>query len=129
MRDRDLINFAAEAMKNAYAPYSRFSVGAAVECDDGTVVCGCNVENAAFGCSICAERNAICAAVAKGFRNFRRIAITSSGNEYCMPCGTCRQFLSEFSDSMEVLCSRADGRYVSYRLSELLCHPFGGNIL
>ncbi|MBR5381103.1 MAG: cytidine deaminase [Oscillospiraceae bacterium] len=124
MTDRDLLNRAVEAMANAYAPYSHFPVGAAIECDDGSVVTGCNVENAALGSTICAERSAVCAAVSQGRRRFRRIAIASSGPEYCMPCGTCRQVLQEFAPELEVLCARNDGRYVSYRLSDLLPHAF-----
>jgi len=112
-------------MACAYAPYSRFPVGAAIECDDGSVVTGCNVENAALGGTICAERAAVCAAVSQGRRRFRRIAIASGGTEYCMPCGACRQVLQEFAPEIEVLCARNDGRYVSYRLSDLLPHAFG----
>ena len=125
MTDRDLINKAYEVMQNAYAPYSRFPVGAAIECDDGAAIVGCNVENAALGCTICAERAAICAAAAQGYRKFRRIAIISGGADYCMPCGTCRQVLEEFAPEIEVLCARGDGRYVSYRLPELLPRAFG----
>ncbi len=129
MTDRDLINIASAVMKNAYIPYSRLPVGAALECDDGSVTAGCNVENAALGCTICAERSAVCAAISKGYRNFRRIAVISSDTEYCMPCGQCRQVLFEFSPSMEVLCARADGRYVSHRLSDLLPEAFGKQML
>jgi len=125
MTDRELIDLAAEAAKTAYAPYSHFPVGAALECSDGKVVLGCNVENAALGCSICAERSALCHAVQLGYRSFRRIAIYAGSTGFCTPCGTCRQMLSEFSPSMEVLSARADGRYVSYRLSDLLPVSFG----
>ena len=120
MTDRELINMAVEAAKRAYAPYSGFKVGAAIECADGRVYTGCNVENAALGGSICAERTAALKAISEGFQSFRRIAIWADGEDYCMPCGTCRQFLSEFSADMEVLCVRADGRYVRHRLSGLL---------
>ena len=125
MTDRALIQKAEEAMKNSYSPYSRFAVGAALECENGEVFLGTNIENAALGCTLCAERAAVSAAVTAGNRSFRRIAITSSGNQYCTPCGQCRQVLSEFSPHMEVLCSRADGRYVSYRLDRLLPASFG----
>ena len=124
MNDRQLMEVAREASKNAYAPYSRFPVGAALECCDGTIFKGCNIENAALGSSICAERTAICKAVSEGHTQFSRIAIYGEGEDYCMPCGECRQFMSEFSKDIEVLCSRSDGRYVSYRLSELLPHQF-----
>ena len=129
MTDRELINKARDAAKNAYAPYSRFSVGAALECDDGTVYTGCNVENAALGCTICAERTAVCKAVSEGRRRFVRIAVYSGGNDYCVPCGTCRQVLHEFAPTIELLCARGNGSYVSYRLTELLPAAFGGEFL
>ncbi len=125
MTDRELINLAREASKNAYAPDSHFPVGAALECSDGTVFTGCNIENVALGCTICAERAAVCKAVSEGKRSFRCIAIWSAGAEYCVPCGTCRQVLNEFSPSMEILAAKNDGRYVSYRLSALLPAAFG----
>jgi len=124
MTDRELLSKAKEASYNAYVPYSHFQVGAALECDDGSVYTGCNVENAAFGSTICAERTACCKAVSEGKRSFRRIAIYADSQNWPTPCGACRQFLAEFSPEMEFLCSKADGRYVSYKLSELLPHGF-----
>lgn len=127
MTDKELLSIAFDAMNRAYAPYSGFKVGAAIECRDGTVFSGCNVENTAYGDTICAERSAVAQAVAAGHQDFVRIAIVpSSGGsgDYCTPCGTCRQVLSEFSADMEVLCARADGRYASYRISELLPYMF-----
>ena len=112
MKDRELLDIAREAAKNAYVPYSHFPVGAALECMDGTVFTGCNVENAALGSTICAERTAFV------------IAISGEGANYCLPCGACRQFMHEFAPSMEVLCTRGDGRYVSYRLDQLMPYPF-----
>jgi len=125
MTDRNLIEMAHKVMANSHSPYSRFKVGAAVECADGMVYTGCNIENAAFGASMCAEAVAIAAAVTAGRRSFRRIAIISEGGSYSFPCGTCRQLLNEFSPELEVLCARADGRYVSYPLSTLLPMAFG----
>lgn len=124
MTDRELMSVAKDASKYSYSPYSRFAVGAALECDDGKVYTGCNVENAALGSTICAERTACCKAVSEGRRKFTRIAIYGEGENYCMPCGACRQFLAEFSPDMEVLCAKAGDRYVSYRLSQLLPHTF-----
>ena len=124
MTDRDLLGLAKTAAGNAYAPYSGFPVGAALECEDGTVFTGCNVENCAYGSGICAERTAVCKAVSEGFRKFRRIAIYGQGDSYCVPCGACRQVLAEFSYDMEVLAARGDGRYVSYRLSQLMPQAF-----
>lgn len=124
MTDRELLNLAKEASEKAYAPYSRFQVGAALECGSGKVYTGCNVENAALGSTICAERVAVGKAVSEGEREFTRLAIYGEGKDYCMPCGTCRQVLMEFSRDMEVLCARATGGYVSYKLSELLPRAF-----
>lgn len=124
MNDRELLNLAREAAKFSYSPYSHFPVGAALECSDGTVYTGCNVENAALGSTICAERCAVMKAVSEGHRKFVRIAVYGEGENFCLPCGACRQFLSEFSMDVEVLCARGDGRYVSYRLSQLMPHPF-----
>ena len=125
MTDRKLISMAADVMANSYSPYSRFKVGAAVECTDGAVFTGCNIENAAFGVTMCAESAAIASAVSAGQRAFKRIAIISDGNVYCFPCGLCRQLLNEFSPELEVLCARSDGRYVSYSLTSLLPMAFG----
>jgi len=122
--DRELINLAVAAKENSYSPYSEFPVGAAIECADGTVFQGCNVENAAFGSTICAEAVALTSAITAGHREFTRIATSSDGATYCMPCGNCRQMLGEFAPDIEVLASRADGRYVSYPLSELLPRTF-----
>ena len=124
MKDRELLEIAREAAKNAYVPYSRFPVGAALECTDGTVYTGCNVENAALGSTICAERTAFVKAISEGKREFLRIAIHGEGENYCMPCGACRQFMYEFAPHMEVLCTKAGGRYVSYRLDKLMPYPF-----
>ena len=129
MTDRELINAAKKAAANAYAPYSRFSVGAALECEDGTVVTGCNVENAALGGTICAERVAACSAISQGKKRWKRLAVYSASAGYCTPCGTCRQFLSEFAPDLEILCVRGDGRYVSYPLSKLLPHQFNAEFI
>ena len=124
MNDRELLRIAKEASLNAYAPYSGFPVGAALECDDGTVYTGCNVENAAYGDTICAERCAVVKAVSAGHRSFTRIAIYGEGQGYCMPCGSCRQVLAEFSPEIEVLCAKAGGSYVSYPLTRLMPYTF-----
>ena len=124
MTDRELMSRAREASMQSYSPYSRFAVGAAIECDDGSIYTGCNIENAALGDTICAERTACVKAVSEGHRSFRRIAIYADSENWCTPCGSCRQFLAEFSPEMEVLCAKAGGRYVSYKLSELMPHIF-----
>ena len=96
MTDRELMEKAELVSQNAYVPYSRFQVGAAIECADGSVFTGCNVENASYGLTICAERNAIFAAVAAGQKKFKAIAIVADGAKKPFPCGACRQVLAEF---------------------------------
>ena len=104
MTDRQLINLAEQASRNAYVPYSHFAVGAALECRDGTVFTGCNIENAALGSTICAERTAIFKAVSEGHRDFVRIVIAGKSEDYCVPCGSCRQVMMEFAPELEVIC-------------------------
>ncbi len=129
MTDRELLNAAKKAAENAYAPYSRFKVGAALECEDGKVYTGCNVENASLGGTLCAERCAGMKAISEGSRHFRRIAVWADSKDYTTPCGICRQFLLEFGPNMEVLCARSDGRYTSYRLDKLLPFAFTGTMM
>lgn len=126
MNNKELLSIAREASKKAYVPYSKFAVGAALECKGGKIFTGCNIENAALGDTICAERTAVVKAISEGYREFLRIAVFAESEGYCMPCGSCRQFLSEFDreGEMEVLAARADGRYVSYRLRQLLPYTF-----
>lgn len=117
---------ARDMLPLAYAPYSGFSVGAALEAEDGRVFTGCNVENAAYGSSICAERGALLKAVSEGARRFRRIAIIGSGEELCQPCGACRQMLSEFAPDLEILVGSAQiGKLQKSKLSDLLPYRFG----
>ena len=124
MTDLELLELARRAAEHSYSPYSHFPVGAALECADGTVFTGCNVENAAYGDTICAERTAAVKAVSEGHRDFVRIAIWGDSREYCYPCGSCRQFLQEFSKEMTVVCGRGDGEYVSHPLNEMMPFTF-----
>lgn len=124
MTDHELLNLAIKASEHAYAPYSCFKVGAALECASGRIFTGCNVENGALGSTMCAERVAIFKAVSEGETEFTRIAIYGDGSDYCMPCGACRQVMSEFSRNMEILSANGAGSYVSYRLDQLLPHTF-----
>ena len=123
MTDRQLINLAVQASRNAYVPYSHFAVGAALECRDGTVFTGCNVENAALGSTICAERTAACKAVSEGHRDFDTIVIAGRSNDYCVPCGTCRQVMMEFAPELTVICLNKKGESKKFALKELL--PYG----
>ncbi len=125
MTDRELFELALQAMDNAYAPYSHFKVGACLLSDDGRVFTGCNVENASFGGTICAERTALVKGVSEGARRFTAAAVTGE-NDDAWPCGICRQMLNEFSGDMRVICgSRASGKFTVIPLKELLPHSFG----
>ncbi|TVP53567.1 MAG: cytidine deaminase [Gemmatimonadales bacterium] len=115
----ELIREAEGARAGAYAPYSQFRVGAAIETESGEVFRGCNVENASFGLTICAERVALAAAVAAGHRRFRRIAISTRAEVPTPPCGACRQVLAEFAPELEVLSDAGELRQL-WRLDELL---------
>lgn len=115
-----LIREAAAARERAYAPYSRFAVGAALLGKSGRVFTGCNVENLSFGLTICAERGAVCAAVAAGEREFVGIAIAADSKTPVTPCGACRQVLAEFCAELEVCSVNLTGERHEAKLSELL---------
>ena len=117
------------AMENAYAPYSRFRVGAAVRTSTGEVIAGCNVENAAYGEALCAERVAIASAVARGMKDFEEIAIASESDEPAAPCGSCRQTMSEFAPDLKVTSYASNGKQVTWRLGDLLPEAFASNHL
>ena len=125
MTDQALVDLAFTMLEYAYVPYSHFPVGAALLCADGTVFTGCNVENAAYGSCICAERTALVKAVSEGHRGFVTLAVVGRGEDYCWPCGACRQMLYEFAPELTVLVARGDGDFVRTSLSELLPHGFG----
>lgn len=130
MEFQELICKALEARQKAYAPYSGFMVGAALLCKDGRIFTGCNIENASYGATNCAERTAFFKAVSEGYREFTAIAIAggrreSQSLEYCAPCGICRQVMSEFCDpdAFLVILPRSEEDYKSYTLGQLL--PLG----
>lgn len=118
-----LMAAAEEARKNAYAPYSGFAVGAALLFEDGRIITGCNVENASYSLSICAERNAMTTAVAMGLTRPTAAAVAGPDGVFCPPCGACRQFLAEFNDAMPVAVKDAGGFRV-LSLEELLPSGF-----
>ncbi len=118
-----LETLATEARARAYAPYSGYSVGAALEATDGSVFTGCNVENASYSVTCCAERSALFAAVSAGARSFRRIVVTAGGRAP-YPCGSCRQALAEFAPELEVIVVTDDGARHEFTLDRLLPHPF-----
>ena len=126
MTDQALIDLAFTMLGRSYVPYSKFPVGAALLCADGTVFTGCNVENAAYGSTICAERTAIVKAVSEGCREgWTAIAIAGQGEDFCWPCGACRQMLYEFAPNLRVLAARGDGTFREVPLSSLLPCGFG----
>ena len=121
----DLVRRSWEARERAYAPYSRFLVGAAVLTGEGSVFTGSNVENASYSVAICAERVAGAAAVAAGARDLRTVAVTSSSVTPTPPCGVCRQFLFEFNPDMTVVSEGTGGDRKAWRLRDMLLDGFG----
>ena len=123
MSTTELIEAAAKARTKAYAPYSKFFVGAALLTRSGKIFTGCNVENVSLGLTICAERNALAAAIAGGEREISTIAIVSDCNQPVFPCGACRQVLAEFNPELEIVTSTIEGRSETALLSSLLPRP------
>ena len=122
---REELKAAAIAMLDrAYVPYSHFPVGAALECEDGTVYTGCNVENAAYPAGICAERNAIFHAVAEGHTAFKRIVVAGKSDDFCVPCGVCRQVMREFCDEEFLIYMVDRDGYETHTLAEILPFSF-----
>ena len=119
-----LINIAKEALKNAYAPFSKFQVGAALLTKSGEVYTGVNVENSSYGATICAERTAFVKAISEGVREFKAIAVVSSEGS-AWPCGICRQFMQEFCDAdFEIISLDDEGNIKVYTMAEMLPEGF-----
>ena len=124
MDEKTLLQMAEKARENAYAPYSDFTVGAALFAENGKVYTGCNIENASYSGTVCAERTAIFKAVSEGVRHFTAIAVSGAKKgqkgDYCAPCGVCRQVLSEFCAPDCKVILGSEERYTVYTLGELL---------
>lgn len=117
---KHLVDLAIDAKENAYVPYSNFRVGAALLTKGGKIYKGCNIENASFGATNCAERTAIFKAVSEGEKDFEAIAINSDSEGFTFPCGICRQVMNEFAQNLKVYVSNKSGKYKEYSLSQLL---------
>ena len=126
---RSLVEAARRARENAVARFSNFKVGAALETTDGVVITGCNVENATYGLTICAERVAMFKALSEGHRTFSRIAIVADTEDPTPPCGACRQILWEFGGDLEVVLANLTQEKAVHRLKELLPLPFDARLL
>jgi len=125
----ELIKAARTAREKAVAPFSGFAVGAAIEAADGSIVTGCNIENATYGLTVCAERVAIFKALSEGHRDFIRVAVVADTTSPTPPCGACRQILWEFGGDLEVVLANLEGETGRYRLSDLLPLPFDRRLL
>jgi len=124
-----LIEAALQARENAHAPYSKFKVGAALEDETGRIHTGCNVENATYGLTVCAERVAVFKAVSEGAGKFRRIAVAADTDVLTPPCGACRQILWEFCGDIEVILANPRGKTETLRLHDLFPRPFDASYL
>jgi cytidine deaminase len=126
---RSLVDAARRARENAVARFSHFKVGAALETPDGVVITGCNVENATYGLTICAERVAMFKALSEGHRAFSRVAIVADTEDPTPPCGACRQILWEFGGDLEVVLANLTQEKGVHRLKDLLPLPFDARLL
>jgi cytidine deaminase len=125
----ELAKAAVAARERAFAPYSRFRVGAAIEDDSGAIHSGCNIENASYGLTVCAERVAVFSAVAQGARKFRRIAVATASQDLTPPCGACRQVLWDLCGDITVILVNHSGAEKRFLLSELFPNPFNATFL
>jgi cytidine deaminase len=125
----NLIAAARTAREHACADFSRFKVGAALETADGVIVSGCNIENATYGLTVCAERVALWKALSEGHRKFRRIVVVAPPEAPTPPCGACRQLLWEFAGDIEVVLANLEGETGRHQMAELLPQPFDARLL
>jgi len=124
MKINSLVDLAFEAKDNAYAPYSDFRVGTVLLCRDGQAFTGCNVENASYGLSVCAERVALFKAISEGHRDFELLVLVSDSDGFCSPCGACRQVLWEFNSQLKIIMSNQKREVKEVNIKELLPYAF-----
>lgn len=124
-----LLEAALRARENAHAPFSNFKVGAAIEDDAGRIHTGCNVENATYGLTVCAERLAVFKAISEGARKFRRVAVAADTDLLTPPCGACRQILWEFCGDIELILVNLQGKTERFRLKDLFPRPFDASFI
>ena len=127
--DQELIDAATAVRENAYAPFSNFRVGAALETDDGEVISGCNVESASYALTVCAERVAIWKAISQGKRKIKHIAVVADTEELTPPCGVCRQIIWEFGGDIPVILANLKGKTETVQMKELLPRAFDTKFL
>ena len=127
--EQELIDAAADVRERAFAPYSNFKVGAAVETENGDIYTGCNVESASYGLTVCAERVAIWKGISRGVTKFGRIAVVVDTEELTPPCGVCRQIIWEFCGDVPVILSNLHGKSETIQMSELLPRAFDSKFL
>jgi cytidine deaminase len=124
-----LLSAALAAHEHAHAPFSKFRVGAALEDEQGRIHTGCNIENATYGLTLCAERVAVFKAVSEGVRKFKRMAVAADTDKLTPPCGACRQILWEFCGDIELVLTNLQGKHETLRLKDLFPRPFDGSFL
>jgi cytidine deaminase len=124
LNNEDLIKLALKTKENAYAPYSNFKVGVSLVCFDGKIFTGCNVENISYGLTVCAEQVAAGKAISEGCREFKALVVVSDEEDFCTPCGRCRQFLYEFNPDLLVVSVNSKGEEKSWILRDLLPEAF-----
>ncbi|MFN0140910.1 MAG: cytidine deaminase [Pyrinomonadaceae bacterium] len=127
--DKELIEAARDVRENAYAPFSDFRVGAALETDDGEIISGCNVESASYGLTVCAERVAIWKAISQGRRKIVKIAVVADTEELTPPCGVCRQIIWEFGGDIPVVFANLSGKAETVQMRDLLPRAFDTKFL
>jgi cytidine deaminase len=125
----DLVEAALRVRENAHAPFSKFKVGAAIEDESGRVFTGCNVENATYGLTVCAERVAVFKAISEGARRFRRVVVAADTEALTPPCGACRQILWEFCGDVEVTLVNLHGKTEKFQMKDLFPRPFDASFL